>query len=274
MIVIGPRAIIQSVGPFVKWAGGKTQLLGELEKYVPSRFQTYYEPFVGGGALFFHLQPDRAVLADSNRDLINAYAVVRDNVEELIARLSEYPYTRQFYYELRSQNPSDSVERAARFMYLNRTCFNGLYRVNKLGEFNVPMGNYVNPRICNSELLRACSGVLQPVTLMACDYQDTLSFAAREDFVYIDPPYYPVSRYSDFKRYTREFFYERDQINLKLMVDELVRRGCHVVASNSYCDFVLDLYRDYRIVPVHARRNINSDPSGRAHIKEVLIVCQ
>ena len=272
--MIGPRAIIPSVGPFVKWAGGKTQLLGELEKYVPSRFQTYYEPFVGGGALFFHLQPDRAVLADSNRDLINAYAVVRDNVEELIARLSEYPYTRQFYYELRSQNPSDSVERAARFMYLNRTCFNGLYRVNKLGEFNVPMGNYVNPRICNSELLRACSVVLQPVTLMACDYQDTLSFAAREDFVYIDPPYYPVSRYSDFKRYTREFFYERDQINLKLMVDELVRRGCHVVASNSYCDFVLDLYRDYRIVPVHARRNINSDPSGRAHIKEVLIVCQ
>lgn len=273
-LLYGSASRVQAAGPFVKWAGGKTQLLGQLEKHVPQRFNTYYEPFVGGGALFFHIQPDNAVLADSNNELINAYTVVRDNVEALIELLSTYKHSKKFYYSLRSQQPLEPIERAARFIYLNRTCFNGLYRVNKMGEFNVPMGAYRNPTICNSGLLRACSEVLQRVKLLALDYKDTLALAGEGDFAYLDPPYHPVSKYSDFKRYTREFFYEQDQIELKHVVDHLVEKGCAVVASNSYCDFILDLYSDYEIISVAARRSINSDPSKRAPIKEVLIICQ
>jgi len=267
----GNSYIPQAV-PFVKWAGGKTQLLDTLARYVPKEFERYYEPFVGGGALFFHLQPSMATLGDANAELINCYRCVRDCCEPLIELLSKYPYDEDFYYSMRASCPTDSLERAARFLYLNRTCFNGLYRVNKQGQFNVPMGRYRNPLICEADKLRACSLALQGVELLQGDYEATVSGAQRGDFVYIDPPYHPISRYSDFKRYTRDFFYEEDQVHLRDVIVELVDRGCYVLASNSYCDFILDLYSDFTIVPVMARRSINKDGSKRSSIREALIV--
>lgn len=260
--------------PFLKWAGGKTQLLPELLKYVPSRFDTYIEPFVGGGALFFELQPTRAILADSNPELINCYTIVRDKVEELITILSTYPYSQEFYYQLRQEYPEDAVLRAARMIYLNRTCYNGLYRVNKKGQFNVPFGRYKKPVICDKEKLRAASYVLQRAELIYADYQETLrTYAQPGSFIYIDPPYHPVSQYSDFKRYTSEFFYAKDQQMLASTVKDLSQKGCSTLVSNSYCDFILDLYQGCELIEVSARRNINKDPDKRAKIKEVLIVC-
>lgn len=261
--------------PFLKWAGGKTQLLPELLKYVPSHYEVYIEPFIGGGALFFELQPTRAVLADSNPELINCYTIVRDKVEELISVLSTYPYSQEFYYQLREQSPEDAVLRAARMIYLNRTCYNGLYRVNKQGQFNVPFGRYKNPVICDKEKLRVASYALQRAEIICADYQETLQrYAQPESFIYIDPPYHPVSRYSDFKRYTAEFFYEEDQQKLASIAKELAQSGSYVLLSNSYCDFILDLYQDCEVIEVEARRNINKDPDKRTRIKEVLILCR
>jgi DNA adenine methylase len=270
-------AISYTVGnaaPFLKWVGGKTQLLPDLLSYVPAGFDTYIEPFVGGGALFFALRPAKAVLADSNPELINCYTVVRDRVEELITALSKYPYSEEFYYSLRTEMPEDAVLRAARLIYLNRTCYNGLYRVNKQGQFNVPFGRYTNPVICDAERLRAASYALRNAELRCADYHDTLQMFARPgDFVYIDPPYHPVSQYSDFKRYTAEFFYAEDQRQLARTAKQLAQRGCSVLASNSYCDFILDIYQGCEIIEVSARRNINKDPQKRGEVKEVLIVC-
>ncbi|MBI2636279.1 DNA adenine methylase [Candidatus Peregrinibacteria bacterium] len=261
--------------PFVKWAGGKRQLLPELRKYIPTYFDRYIEPFVGGGALFFDLLPDRAVLNDSNDELINAYLVIRDNVDELIENLEKYKYCPDLYYELREQDPSrlDSVSLSARFIYLNKCCFNGLYRVNKAGKFNVPIGSYVNPRICDSEKLRAVSCALQDSIIECSDYKEILyKYARKGDFIYIDPPYHPISKYSDFKRYTKEFFYEEDQCALKDIILDLKKCGCSVVASNSYCDFVLELYKDFQIEIVETKRYINKHAAGRNAIQEVIIL--
>lgn len=263
-----------NASPFLKWVGGKTQLLPALLNYSPARFNTYIEPFVGGGALFFALQPAKAVLADSNPELINCYTVVRDRVEDLVAMLSNYPYSEEFYYRVRTEVPEDALRRAARLIYLNRTCYNGLYRVNKQGQFNVPFGRYTNPVICDAERLRAASYALRNAELRWADYQDTLRMFARPgDFIYIDPPYHPVSQYSDFKRYTAEFFYTEDQRRLAHNVKRLAEQGCYVLVSNSYCDFILDIYEGCKIVEVSARRNINKDPQKRGEVKEVLIVC-
>jgi DNA adenine methylase len=266
---------IRSASPFLKWAGGKTQLLPMLLKNVPAQFDTYIEPFVGGGALFFELQPAKAILADSNPELINCYTVVRDNVEDLITVLSAYPYSEEFYYKLREEVPRDVVLRAARIIYLNRTCYNGLYRVNKRGQFNVPFGRYKNPIICDVDRLRAASYALKNAELFCADYQETLrNFAKPGDFVYIDPPYHPVSQYSDFKRYTSKFFYVDDQRLLASYAKELAGQGCFVLVSNSYCDFVIDVYKGCKIIEVSAKRNINKDPSKRGGVKEVLVVCK
>ena len=267
--------IIRKASPFIKWAGGKTQLLPALVNYLPAQFDTYIEPFVGGGALFFELQPTKAVLADSNSELINCYMMVRDRVEDLISTLSTYPYSEEFYYTIRAEMPEDPVLRAARMIYLNRTCYNGLYRVNKQSQFNVPFGRYKNPLICDPERLRAASYALRNAELHCADYQETLrQYAKPGDFVYIDPPYYPVSKYSDFKRYTAEFFYTDDQRVLAEMVKKLAQLGCYVLVSNSYCDFILDIYDGCEIVEVSARRNINKDPQKRGEVKEVLVVCR
>lgn len=263
-----------NASPFLKWAGGKTRLLPTLLTYTPARFNTYIEPFVGGGALFFALQPRKAILADSNPELINCYTVVRDRVEDLIAVLDEYPYAEEFYYNLRTEMPEDAVLRAARLIYLNRTCFNGLYRVNKRGQFNVPFGRYTNPVICDAERLKAASYALRNAELHRADYRSTLQTCARPgDFIYIDPPYHPVSQYSDFKRYTAEFFYTEDQRELARNVKQLGQQGCFVLVSNSSCDFIRDIYQGCQVIEVSARRNINKDPNKRGEVKEVLILC-
>jgi len=260
--------------PFVKWAGGKRQLLPELRKYVPPYYGRYIEPFVGGGALFFDLLPDRAIVNDSNEELVITYLVIKDNVDELIEKLLEYEYCPDFYYGLREKDTSmmDSVSIAARFIYLNKCCFNGLYRVNKAGKFNVPMGRYVNPKICEVEKLQAVSHALQDTIIECSDYKDVLDkYARKGDFIYIDPPYHPVSKYSDFKRYTKEFFYEKDQIELRDIISELKKSGCFIVASNSYCDFILDIYKDFEIDVVQAKRFINKNAADRNSIQEVII---
>jgi DNA adenine methylase len=275
MVKMAISQTIRRASPFLKWAGGKTQLLPSLLKNIPAQFGTYVEPFVGGGALFFELQPAKAILADSNPELINCYTVVRDNVEDLMAVLSTYPYSEEFYYKLRAEVPADVVLRAARIIYLNRTCYNGLYRVNKRGHFNVPFGKYKNPVICDAERLRSASYALRNTELLCADYQETLqNFAKPDDFVYIDPPYHPVSKYSDFKRYTTEFFYKDDQRMLAEIAKELAEQGCYVLVSNSYCDFILDLYEECKIIEVPAKRNINKDPKKRGELKEVLVVCK
>ena len=260
--------------PFLKWVGGKSQLLPALLQHVPTHYSRYIEPFVGGGALFFELQPAKAILADSNPELINCYTVVRDNVEDLIRVLQDYPYSEEFYYKLRAESPVEPIQRAARMIYLNRTCYNGLYRVNKQGQFNVPFGRYSNPVICDVERLRAASYALKNAELRCASYQETLREIAQPgDFIYLDPPYHPVSRYSDFKRYTAAFFYEDDQRALATLVKELAERGCFILLSNSYCDFILDIYRGCEIFEVAAKRNINKDPQKRGEVKEVLVVC-
>ena len=180
MLKMAISQTIRSASPFLKWAGGKTQLLPALLKNIPTQFGTYIEPFVGGGALFFELQPAKAILADSNPELINCYIVVRDNVEDLVTVLSAYPYSEEFYYKLRAEVPGDAILRAARIIYLNRTCYNGLYRVNKRGQFNVPFGSYKNPIICDAERLRAASYTLTNTELFCADYQETLRNFAKQ----------------------------------------------------------------------------------------------
>jgi len=261
--------------PFVKWAGGKRQLLSELRKYIPTQYGRYIEPFVGGGALFFDLMPDEAVINDANAELINAYLMIRDNVEELIKKLEEYEYCHDFYYFLREQDTSqlDSISLAARFIYLNKCCFNGLYRVNKAGKFNVPIGRYSNLQICKPEKLRSVSYVLQDTIIEFSDYKEILfKYARKGDLIYIDPPYHPISEYSDFKRYTKEFFYEKDQVELRDIISELKNFGCFVIASNSYCDFILELYEDFQIEIVEAKRYINKIAAGRNSIQEVIML--
>jgi DNA adenine methylase len=252
--------------PFLKWAGGKTQLLPELVRHVPTTYGRYVEPFVGGGALFFHLQPKEAVLADLNEELINTYRVVRDGVDDLIAELKKYVNDEDFYYEVRDQDPKtlDPLRRAARTIYLNKTCYNGLYRVNKAGEFNVPFGRRKNPSICDESTLLAAHRALQGVELVSGDYKDVLREYARPgDFVYLDPPYYPVGGYADFKRFTKEFFYEEDHIELRNEFRRLADLGCQVLLTNSNTPFVRRLYDGFEYQAVDTRRNISSKPSTR-----------
>lgn len=263
------------IKPFLKWAGGKRQLLDALQKCVPEQYDRYFEPFVGGGALFFHLQPQIATIGDSNEELINTYTIVRDNVADLIEELSCYPHTKEFFYEIRSVQPSElsPLKRAARFIYLNRTCFNGLYRVNKKGQFNVPFGSYKNPNICDVPTLTAASEALQNVEIRAGDYWSILSGSVRpSDFVFLDPPYYPVSEYSDFKRYTKAFFYAEDHRLLATRFAELSEAGVYVILTNSNAPFVRELYSDFYSQVVDTNRNINSIASRRTKGEDLVVL--
>ena len=252
--------------PFLKWAGGKRQLLPELLKYVPAGFNTYVEPFVGGGALFFRLQPKKAVLADLNEYLIDTYTVVRDHVSELLRELRGYVNEADYYYEVRAREPGklDPIRRAAREIYLNKTCFNGLYRVNKGGQFNVPFGGRKNPAICDEPKLLAAHKALQGVHLTAGDYKEVLRRHARPgDFIFLDPPYHPAGGYADFKRFTKEFFYEEDHIELRDEVCRLVEKGCLVLLTNSNTEFIRKLYEGFDYAVLDTRRVISSNPSTR-----------
>lgn len=260
--------------PFIKWVGGKRQLLPELRARVPSKFGRYFEPFVGGGALFFDLAPGRAVLSDANKHLIATYRGVRDDVDGVIARLRESPYDEAFYYRLRAYgfDAKSDAEAAARFIYLNKTCFNGLYRENKAGKFNASFGRYTNPTICDEEALRACSAVLKEAHIAVSDFEAAVSDAEAGDFVYFDPPYVPLTATSNFTSYTLGGFTHADQVRLRDVALTLKASGVHVLLSNSSAEAVRDLYSDGFVVEeVSARRAVNSKASGRGAVKELVI---
>lgn len=272
-------------GPFLKWAGGKSKLIKLYEPFLPHNFQAYYEPFVGGGALFFYLYNTKtlagAYLNDSNKELINLYKCLRDNPEELLEELATYEahkLHKEYYYQVRNldrdpltYNQLTPVQRAARVLYLNKTCYNGLYRVNKKNQFNVPFGNYKNPTIRDAANLRAVSRALQLTTLTCQDFQQAVSTAGPGDFIYFDPPYYPVSTTSFFTSYTETSFSARDQQRLAQTFRALDRRGCLVMLSNSCMEPVLELYRGYRIERLMARRDINSRGNGRGLVPEIIV---
>lgn len=258
-----PAAIAK---PVLKWAGGKSQLLNDLHKRVPKRFNRYIEPFFGGGALFFSLRHPNSVIADSNLELVNLYRALANDVDAVIDVLSRYRNTEDVFYETRSLQWEDlsPADAAARTIFLNRTCFNGLYRVNKSGQFNVPFGRYANPKILDEENLRAASRLLAQATIRHGDYKVVLREEAREgDLVFLDPPYLPVSTFSDFKRYTKEQFYEEDHHELAEEVHRLHDLGCHVILTNSNHPLVHELFGRYEVEVLKSKRHINSDSSKR-----------
>lgn len=252
--------------PLLKWAGGKTQLLGELTPRVPAKYQTYIEPFFGGGALFFALRPEKAVIADSNRELTNLYQAVANDVDGLMAALSDYQNDEDLFYHVRAQDwqAMPSVKAAARTIFLNRTCYNGLYRVNKSGQFNVPFGRYKNPLILDEPSLLAAAQLLRNTTIVHGDYKTVLRQHAQSgDFVFLDPPYLPISKIADFKRYTKEQFYEEDHHELAAEVARLHDLGCHVVLTNSNHPLNNELYSQFKRVVVPTRRFISCDGAKR-----------
>lgn len=267
------KAIPVQAKPILKWAGGKTQMLGDLIPKVPTSYGRYIEPFFGGGAMFFALQPENAVIADSNPELINMYRQVADHVDEVINYLKKYENTSEMFYDVRSLEWTalPKAEAAARTIFLNKTCFNGLYRVNKQGQFNVPFGKYKNPKICDEEGLRAASEVLKKAEILCGDYLLVLEhYAQPGDFVFLDPPYLPISEYSDFKRYTKEQFYEEDHVELAKMVTTLHERGCYVILTNSNHPLVHELYAPFTIDVIQTKRHISCN--GRTRKGEDVIV--
>jgi DNA adenine methylase len=268
--------------PFLKWAGGKSQLLQQYQPFIPQKIRHYYEPFLGGGALFFSLQPQVSFLMDVNLELINLYRSVQSNVTELIAHLSHHQeqHSEAYYYDMRSRiqdptvwfNHGNNVERAARLVYLNKTCFNGLYRENSKGHFNVPLGRYKNPCICDRELLEAASAVLANTQIEAQSFEVILEHdTSRKDFVYFDPPYHPISQTSKFTSYNRDSFTPDDQVRLRDTFVSLSDRGVKVMLSNSDCAFIRDLYQGFNIYEVSASRHINSKGGKRGKITELMI---
>lgn len=264
---------VLSAHPLLKWAGGKTQLLGEILPKVPQNYGKYIEPFIGGGAVFFALHPTNSIIADSNPELMNLYSQVAQNVDEVIQHLNKYANSEDMFYSVRDQNWKElsRAEAAARTIFLNHTCYNGLYRVNKKGCFNVPFGKYKNPKICNTDALYAASNALQGTEIICADYLKVLEqYAEPGDFIFLDPPYLPVSTYSDFKRYTKEQFYEEDHITLAKEIKRLHEIGCYVILTNSNHPLVHELYADYQIEVVPSKRYISCN--GKKRYGEDVIV--
>ncbi len=263
--------------PFLKWAGGKNQLLNQYSPLFPVKYNKYLEPFLGGGAVFFHLKPEKAILSDLNKDLILTYQAVRNNVQALIEVLKEFQQknSRRFYEQIRNDFNNyilNDLERAAAFIYLNKTGFNGLYRVNRIGKFNVPFGNHKNPSIFDEKNLLATSKVLKRATVMSSPFEGVLNSVDSGDFVYFDPPYYPINRTSNFTSYTKDSFLERDQEKLADLFKKLDKKGCKLMLSNSDCEFIRNLYKNYRIEQVKASRFINCNAQKRGPITELIIL--
>ncbi len=266
--------------PVVKWVGGKRQLLDEIAPRLPKRITTYCEPFLGGGAVLFSLQPRNAIVNDLNADLMLVYEVIRDDVEFLIAALEQHENTAEYFYNIRdldrdkdAYREMSAIERASRIIYLNKTCYNGLFRVNASGEFNSPFGHYKNPNIVNAPVLRAVSKYLTAnnIQLLHIDFEEVLQRVPRGGFVYLDPPYDPVSDTASFTGYNRGGFGREEQERLKRCCDELAARGVRFLLSNSATSFIKELYTGYTVEIVHAKRAINSDASKRGAVEEVLI---
>lgn len=292
------------VRPFVKWAGGKASLIPQITKYYPEALKTgcinkYVEPFVGGGAILLDVlqkyEIKKAYAYDTNQDLVNAYNVIKTNVDDLIKKLKKYEdeyigldmeSRKEYYYDVRSEyNSSEiktgklSVKRASEFIFLNRTCFNGLYRVNQSGDFNVPMGKYKNPTICDEENLRNLSELLQNVEIICGDYQDTLELVDNNTFVYFDPPYRPLNITSGFTSYTKEDFDDEDQKQLASYYKKLDSKDAKLMLSNSNPKnvneedtFFDDIYQGFNINELQANRMINSNATKRGKISELLIL--
>lgn len=273
------RDLAARARPFLKWAGGKGQLAPEILARFPANYGTYYEPFVGGGATFFALQPRRAFLSDINSELITTYCAVRDDVTGVIAALREHRYDRGYFDYVRALDPSAGLDLstlnaagvAARMIFLNRSCFNGLYRVNRAGKFNVPFGRYKNPTICNTENLTAVSNALASVDLRVKSVFESVLRARRGDLVYFDPPYDPLTPSASFTAYTAGGFGPDEQARLAELFGDLARRGVHVLLSNSDTPLIRKLYRGFRIDTVYARRAINSRADKHGQVGELLI---
>lgn len=269
------------LSPVVKWVGGKRQLLNYITPLLPKNFSTYVEPFVGGGAVLFNIQPKKAIINDYNAELINVYNVIKNNPDELISLLQEHEKlnSQEYFYQIRSLDRSDtyysmsSIDKAARIIYLNKTCFNGLFRVNQAGQFNSPYGKYKNPNIVNRPLVLAMSKYFNnnDIRIMNGDYKEALKNLRRGAFVYFDPPYMPISSSSSFTGYTENGFGKQQQIELKEECDKLNGRGIKFLLSNSDHPLIRELYKDYEIIVVKAKRSINSKGNKRGEINEVLI---
>ena len=269
--------------PFLKWAGGKRQLLKAISKYIPADYTEYYEPFIGAGAVLFYLQPNISTINDTNDELVNCYRVIRDEPEALLelCNIHQGNNSKEYYYQLRKQDRKTSysklspVARAARIIYLNKTCFNGLFRVNSSGQFNVPYGKYKNPTIANPDVIKAISSYLNrnKVNILNGDFERAVAHAKEGSFIYLDPPYHPLSDTSSFTGYSTNGFGEAEQIRLKELCDRLTDKGCQILASNSAAPFIKKLYNDsrYEIIEVQATRAINTVSSKRGKINEVLI---
>ena len=270
------------VPTFVKWAGGKTQLLSQFEPLIPDDFNSYVEPFIGSGAMFFFMKKnfelDNIIISDNNEELINVYKTVQNNLDELFVLLQEHKinHSKEYYYETRSTLVEElsPLERAARFLYLNKTCFNGLYRVNSKGLFNVPIGSYKNPNIVNEKNLREANELLDGVTIKLHDFENSLEYVKSGDFVYFDPPYYPLSKTANFTSYTKNVFLDEEQNKLADVYHEMDQLDCKLMLSNSDTPFIHNLYsgNGYRVKKVQARRMINSNASKRGAIDEVLVM--
>ncbi len=269
---------------FLKWAGGKKRLVNEFNKFLPKSMDRYFEPFLGSGAFFFYLvqtqKKFKAILSDSNYELINAYTNVRDNPKELIEILYEhqinyYKNREKYYYFIRDQyNIKNNIDLAARFIFLNKACYNGLYRVNRSGNFNVPHGKYLNPKICNKEKLLDCSELLrsQGVEITCSGYKNTISKCENNDFIYLDPPYFPVTKTANFTDYTKENFGMQEHNELAKEFDRLNNIGAKAILSNSNSEYIKTLYKKYEIIKIKSNRNINCDPKKRKNHYDLIIL--
>lgn len=267
------------VKPFLKWAGGKRYLEFEIKNRIP-KFSQYHEPFIGGGAILFSLQPKKAIINDINKDIINVYNVIKNDVDGLIKNLSKQKNESTHFYKVRELdrdknnfNKLSDVEKAGRIIYLNKTCFNGLFRVNNQGQFNAPFGRYKDPNFINEPILRAVNKYLHDNNVMILNksFEELLSTIKKGSFVYLDPPYDPVSETASFTGYNLYGFDKEDQKKLKEFCDKLNRKGVKFLLSNSATDFIKDLYKDYSIDIVKAPRNINCDGTKRGKVDEVLV---
>ncbi len=279
------NTICTETQPFIKWVGGKRGLLSQILPLINTNFNNYFEPFIGGGALFFelynlgYLKNKKIYLFDINSELINTYNVVKNNPFDLINELKKFKenHSKEFYYEIRAWDRQDNflsrtnVERATRFIYLNKTCFNGLYRVNKSNQNNVPMGDYKNPNICDEKAIINASKALSHAIILNTSYEDVLNYARENDLIYFDPPYHPLNETANFTSYSEFNFLEKEQIALYEVFNQLSNRSCQVIQSNSYTNFIKNLYKDYQIEEIKANRFINSKANDRGKILEVLI---
>jgi DNA adenine methylase len=270
--------------PFLKWVGGKTQLLSQFNRFYPSKYNNYFEPFLGGGAVFFNLTPKKAFINDVNKALVGTYRNIKRNSKDIIKLLiilqKEY-YKKDeiekenFYYSIREKYnnlPYESIEKSAYLIFLNKTCYNGMYRENSEGKFNVPFGRYKKPPILNKENLLTVAHALKNTILTSLDFEKVVNKAKKGDFIYFDPPYHPLSKTSSFTQYSNTDFLEKEQLRLKKVFSNLNKKGCFVMLSNSYTDFICELYKGHEQFIVMANRSVNCKAKGRGAIKELIIL--